>query len=596
MGRLRRMPFVTKLILLVGVILTLALGTYSFQQIRKSIRIMEKDTMDNLSLLTEQVLANYRQNRDNLERQIYAAATTVEIPAQLRVYDMDSTVERRAEMQRSANQMVTNDSAYDFVLIQTLLGTEFHTGGKLPDGGRVSAEASQVLEKFHENTYGSCLWVRAEDGDIYVVKDIYSTSPMRRCGRMALRMVEDRLFQLSRQNQDMQCTMIFLDSRSDFSFCAGETITEGIKADAISSALTVRQGKVELDGQEYYMAAFTNDSLTAIGLIPTSHLYQANMAVMRSSLRYGALVLVLSLLLLMVTTRSFSHKMNALVESMDAVAKGDLECELVIEGEDDISQTAVHFNMMVSRIKELLGKVLEEQQLKSTAELKLLEHRYRTLQMQIKPHFVYNALESINALAKINGNEQISKMVQRISRYFRSITVNMDKQYITVEKEMKTLLDYADIYNDIYDSRLKIVISYEEPARQALISTMILQPIVENALVHGLSVVTENPTLTIKVEVQEQESMLITIENNGPAIEKSEIEAVLHGCRNREGNGSIGLANVQERIHLIYGGRGKLSICGGSYGTRVLISLPLFYMEPDEGMEEELFYRDESVM
>ena len=77
MGRLRRMPFVTKLILLVGVILTLALGTYSFQQIRKSIRIMEKDTMDNLSLLTEQVLANYRQNRDNLERQIYAAATTV---------------------------------------------------------------------------------------------------------------------------------------------------------------------------------------------------------------------------------------------------------------------------------------------------------------------------------------------------------------------------------------------------------------------------------------------------------------------------------------------------------------------------------------
>lgn len=77
MGRLRRMPFVTKLILLVGVILTLALGTYSFQQIRKSIRIMEKDTMDNLSLLTEQVLANYRQNRDNLERQIYAAATTL---------------------------------------------------------------------------------------------------------------------------------------------------------------------------------------------------------------------------------------------------------------------------------------------------------------------------------------------------------------------------------------------------------------------------------------------------------------------------------------------------------------------------------------
>lgn len=580
---IRRIPFVTKLILLVVVILTLALLTYSFQQIRKSIRIMENDTVDNLSLLTEQVLANYRQNRDTLERQIYAVASTVEIPNQMRVYDADSSTGHRAELQRSVNQMVTNDSVYDFVLIETLGGAVFHTGGKLEDGDDEALEASEVLEQFYDNTYGSCLWVRAEDGDIYVVKDIYAISPMKRCGRMALRMTEERLFKLSSRNQAMQCTMIFVDSRSSFSFRAGEEISDVSKEEAIQLSLAVRQDKVKLDGTEYYMSVFTNDSLTAIGLIPTSHLYEANMEVMRSSLYYGALVLMISLFLLVVSTRSFSHKMNALVESMDAVAKGDLECELVIDGEDDISQTAVHFNMMVSRIKDLLSKVLEEQNLKSTAELKLLEHRYRTLQMQIKPHFVYNALESINALAKINGNERISKMVQRISRYFRSITVNMDKQYITVEKEMKTLLDYADIYNDIYDSRLKTLISCEESAHQALIPTMILQPIVENALVHGLSVVTENPTLNITVEVQEQESLLITIENNGPAIEPAEIQAILKGERLHEGRGSVGIANVQERIRLVYGDRSKLSICGGSYGTRVRIALPLFYMEPDEG-------------
>ena len=162
--------------------------------------------------------------------------------------------------------------------------------------------------------------------------------------------------------------------------------------------------------------------------------------------------------------------------------------------------------------------------------------------------------------------------------------MNMDKQYITVEKEMKTLLDYADIYNDIYDSKLKTVISYGEPACEALIPTMILQPIVENALVHGLSVVTENPTLTITVEVQDEEKLLITIENNGPAIEPAEIEAILHGGRAREGRGSIGLANVQERIRLVYGERSRLEICGGSYGTRVLIGLPLFYTEPEEDL------------
>ncbi len=589
MGWIRRLPFVTKLILLVGAILTLALGTYTFQQIRKSISIMEKDTVNNLSLLTEQVLANYRQSRDTLERQIHSIASTLEIPNQMRAYNPDSSIDSRNELQRSVNQMVTNDSVYDFVLIQTLGGAKFHTAGKLTDRTGVASEAEGILEQFLENTYGRCLWVRAKDSHIYVVKDIYSISPMRRCGRMALRMVEDRLFTLSKQNQAMQCTMIFLDARSNFSFSSGEAISEAVVAESIKYSSSIRQDKVNLDGTGYYMSVFTNDSLTAIGLIPTSHLYEANVDVMISSLKYGVAVLIASLLFLMASTRSFSRKMNALADSMDAVAKGDLECELVIEGEDDISQTALHFNMMVSQIKNLLNRVLEEEQLKSTAELKLLEHRYRTLQMQIKPHFVYNALETINALAKINGNEQISKMVQRISRYFRSITVNMDKQYITVEKEMKTLSDYADIYNDIYNSRLMTLISYEESARQALIPTMILQPIVENALVHGLGEVIENPTLKIMVEVQEQESLLITIENNGPAIGPAEIETILQGGKVHEGRGSIGLANVQERMHLIYGEKSRLSISGGSYGTRVFISLPLFYTEPDENVESELF-------
>lgn len=85
------------------------------------------------------------------------------------------------------------------------------------------------------------------------------------------------------------------------------------------------------------MVAFISDPPTIIGLIPTSHLYQADVVTMRNGLRYGALMLVLSLLLLMVTMRSFSREVNALVESMDTVTKGDLGCELVIEEGDDIS-------------------------------------------------------------------------------------------------------------------------------------------------------------------------------------------------------------------------------------------------------------------
>lgn len=124
-------------------------------------------------------------------------------------------------------------------------------------------------------------------------------------------------------------------------------------------------------------------------------------------------------------------------------------------GEDDISQLAATFNYMTNRISELLDELIQKERAKKDVEIEMLEYKYRSLQTQIRPHFIYNALETIGALAKMHRYEEIEKAVLHISRYFRNITMNTTKNFITVQQEFDSLRDYTEIYGFILEIILK---------------------------------------------------------------------------------------------------------------------------------------------
>ena len=114
-----------------------------------------------------------------------------------------------------------------------------------------------------------------------------------------------------------------------------------------------------------------------------------------------------------------------------------------------------------------------------------MAYEYRFLHWQINPHFIYNALETINALAKIDGNDELSDMIVMLSAHFRQNADAMRKKVVTVEDEFASLEQYAEIYRCIYGSSLRTTFRIEPQVRGARLPTMIIQPLLENALVHG---------------------------------------------------------------------------------------------------------------
>ena len=250
---------------------------------------------------------------------------------------------------------------------------------------------------------------------------------------------------------------------------------------------------------------------------------------------------------------------------------------------------AGQFNRMTAKTKELLQKVVQEENSKRQAEFMNLEYEYRFLQWQVNPHFIYNALETINALAKIDGNDELSDMIVLLSDYFRKNAEAIRKKFVTVSQEFRSLSQYAEIYRSIYGDALSVEFDIKPDAEGALLPTMIIQPLLENALVHGTG---SAAGTTIRASAEaDGNSLLVTISDNGPGMTKETINKLMSTREEAASGGrtSLGVRNVLDRMHLLYGDAGSMSIRSElGQGTSVSVRLPLSYEEKVDFVDKTL--------
>lgn len=288
------------------------------------------------------------------------------------------------------------------------------------------------------------------------------------------------------------------------------------------------------------------------------------------------------------------HKLDALQDSMKAVSNGKIDTEINVIGDDDISQLQKTFNNMTGQIRKLMGDVVEKERMRKNVEYQMLEYKYRSLETQIRPHFIYNALESINSMAKMDNNIELTKVIQMMSRYFRNITDNSSRQFITVKEEFDNLRDYTDIYKMIHGNRIEVIYQYKEAAKNGMIPTMILQPIVENAFKHGM--LSKHKKIQVIIHAyREQERLFFTVKDNGDGLSKTQENIFQkNGILRRKERTGVGIGNVMERLKLLYGERASFEIFnreGG--GCEVRISVPFEYNEP---MSPEMDILDELAL
>ena len=542
--------------------------------------VLEEESSQNLRMLTEQVALNFRENQETVGYSIYSRMAALEIPLLMDTYSQEASTSSLANIRYALAQMITESSDYDYILLELPDGTRINTGGeRFKKLGDIQANCDAILDEHRTVTYGNSNWYRGTDGGVYILRDVYATSPLRRVGKAVIHM-KGNIFSVS--NVYENTGFLFFDIHGAFLSGAGmelpEDVLQAVTEDMADGVLTEKENWMKLD---YYMASSTSGNWITVGINSTAVYREMVDHIVRNGVLFGCMELFLGVALLTVLIRRLVSKLMELRKAMTRVADGDFSQHIRVSGNDDISLLAETMNHMTSKIQELLEQLVEKERLKNEAEIQILEYKYRSLETQIRPHFIYNALETINSMAKIRGNDDIVEIVQRISRYFRSITVNTTRQFITCQQEFDMLQDYTEIYRFIHGDKLKTTFSAKEAARNALIPTMILQPVVENALQHGIRGQDEDSEIIVHAYVRGKQ-LNITVKDTGYGLSPQMEQKLQSGQIEANRRGGIGVGNVRQRLQLIYGSDAAFSISNRDEGGVVVrITIPLTYIEPE---------------
>ncbi len=268
---------------------------------------------------------------------------------------------------------------------------------------------------------------------------------------------------------------------------------------------------------------------------------------------------------------SITRPIRKLSEVTDQVAKGNLDVRSEVKGGVEVSMLSDSLNTMIDKINELLDQVTKEQ-------VRLRKAEFEVLQSQINPHFLYNTLDAITWLAESGEQKKVVSMVGSLSEFFRT-ALNGGRDIITIEEELQHVRSYLEIEQVRYQDILRYEISVPEELNKYLIPKITIQPLVENALYHGIKNKRGPGMILIKAK-KEKDFFNIQIEDNGIGIEEERLEQVRAGIRDKvlTGKDIYGLYNVNERIRLNFGEKYGIFI-ESVHGEKTVVSVILPYAQ-----------------
>ena len=575
--------FSAKLTLIFFLVLSLTIGMITIRQSYSSFRLLEEKSLEDMENLADQVILNFTQTLEDVENSCYVAMISREVPKNM------SGSTTYAVQKYTLATMISSATAYDYIMARNsqrqLISTDFRNDTPTAQRSQIEADCRTILEEHQENTLGSCQWIRMASGHVYLLRDVYDTQPLRHMGVIVLH-IRQPFFAASSASENTG--FLFLDRNGDFLTYTGTELPEGMTDEVVADAQAgTLSSKNNWSGGEYFAVSEAGNRWSVIVICSTRSYRTGCRQIIQNGIALGALGLAAGMVLVYILTKSVLKKLGEIKESMKEVANGNFDSRIEVTDADDISQLAVAFNDMSQRISELMAELVEKERMRSNAELQVLEYKYRALETQIRPHFIYNALEVISSMAKIKGETEMIDIVQTISRYFRNITQSTTDQFITVQQEFDRLQDYTRIYQFMHGDHLKTVFSAREAARNAMIPTMILQPVVENSLKYGLRSQEEDSEIRVHAYAQDGK-LVITIRDNGKGLTQEQMEKLEKGETAESSSSGIGMANVRQRLKLIYGDKSSISFRNRTAGgVKVTIEIPFTYSEPDSLWELE---------
>lgn len=282
----------------------------------------------------------------------------------------------------------------------------------------------------------------------------------------------------------------------------------------------------------------------------------------------GFLLLVIAFFALNVYANLLNERFDLLLKKMKRAKSGDLRIEDHLQGNDELKKLDDGFDDMLLDLGDFISENYIQQLEKREAQL-------RMLQFQINPHFLYNTLASMQVLSMQEGNTCLTEMIQHLAAMFRYSISESDRDLVTVEAELHHVEDYIYLQKIRFEDRLHVQYEVEDELLRCKMMRFVLQPIVENAIRHGLN--EGEGVITIGARSDGGGDILFTIQDDGNGIPEDrlkQIEQELETENLKDRKIGIGLYNVHSRLRLRYGKKYGIKLSSGDSGTIVEIKVP----------------------
>lgn len=353
----------------------------------------------------------------------------------------------------------------------------------------------------------------------------------------------------------------------------------------------VFQERIRAAGEEYILTGYqialreSDDKLQIVSLKSYQEILQQANRQNRKSMIMFLVSVALSISMIMLFTWSFSRRVNRFRRQMQKAAAGNFDLEPSLGGHDEISELYDYLGTMIWDIQRLLSEIYRERIHAEQLKAQQKEAEFKVLASQINPHFLYNTLETIRMKARVNHQPEIEELVKMLAKLLRR-NIRAGSQDVTIQEEIEMVEYYLKIQQYRFEERIQYQIQIADELKEYPILPLILQPIVENSIIHGLE--TKEGIGHILIQVKEEKNrILITVEDDGLGISPERLEQIKQELNRRNLNRThIGVCNVHQRIRLKYGDDYGLSISSTEGKmTRVTVKIPAGSQEKKKGLD-----------
>ena len=377
---------------------------------------------------------------------------------------------------------------------------------------------------------------------------------------------------LDRYSNQMSAYCYLMDESNNFLYHPFELrMASGLyKENTVSYALKSKNYTITDIKNENYLIERKQIGYTGWNIVVVNSM--SNLAVENKRFHYIIwliLLLVGAILILfdVQVFRNFTDPVYQLLNTMEEFGQGDYEARAKEEGIGELKNLSANFNIMADQLQKQMEEIRRNEREKQKMEKKLL-------QSQINPHFLYNTLDSIIWMIRSEEYEGAGEMVSSLAKFFR-ISLSQGKDMIPLSKELEHATSYLKIQNIRFKDKFDFHVEADPKLMKYLIPKLSIQPLLENAIYHGMEGMYDDGEIIISV-YEEEGNIKIDIADNGLGMSEEKLDYIMHNkvVSSKRGSG-IGVRNVNERIQLIYGKQYGISIISElDEGTTATITIP----------------------